>query len=177
MQSHETRLRRSVRADFRLIQSIVNEAARVYKGVIPEDCWKEPYMPEMELQAELAAGVIFWVYEKGNRVVGVMGLQEIQDVALIRHSYVLPARQNQGIGRELLAHLRTLTDHAILVGTWADAAWAVRFYEKNGFKPVTPSEKDRLLKRYWSISERQILSSVVLADERWFKQEDPGANR
>lgn len=148
--------------DFEMVYSIVNDAAQVYKGIIPEDCWKEPYMSKDELQHEIDEGVTFWGYEEDGELVGVMGLQHIQDVALIRHSYVRPLKQRQGVGGKLLFHLQEQTTQPILVGTWADAVWAVRFYEKNGFRLVSPEEKDLLLKKYWSISERQIESSVVL---------------
>jgi N-acetylglutamate synthase-like GNAT family acetyltransferase len=153
--------------DFEVIYSIINEAAQAYKNVIPNDCWKEPYMSKDELQREIDEGVVFWGYEEDGELVGVMGLQHIQDVALIRHSYVRPLKQNQGIGGKLLLHLQIQTAHPILVGTWADAVWAIRFYEKNGFQLVSQEEKDLLLKKYWSISERQIETSVVLADEKW----------
>jgi N-acetylglutamate synthase-like GNAT family acetyltransferase len=156
--------------DFEVIYSIINDAAQAYKGVIPIDCWKEPYMPKEELQQEMDTGVMFWGYEENGELIGVMGLQHIQEVALIRHSYVRPLKQNEGIGRELLFHLQRLTTRPILVGTWADAVWAIRFYEKNGFQLVSPEEKDILLKKYWTISERQIESSVVLADEAWFHE-------
>jgi N-acetylglutamate synthase-like GNAT family acetyltransferase len=155
-------------SEFETIYEIVNDAAQAYRGVIPKDCWKEPYMPKDELRHEMATGVVFWGYEEDGEVVGVMGLQPVQDVALIRHAYVRTARQNQGIGGELLSHLRTLTDRPILVGTWAAAVWAIRFYEKHGFRLVSPEEKDRLLQKYWSIPERQIETSVVLADQKWF---------
>jgi N-acetylglutamate synthase-like GNAT family acetyltransferase len=161
-------MRKCSSEDFEVIYSIINHAAKAYKGVIPDDCWKEPYMSKDELQREIDEGVEFFAYEKDGELVGVMGLQHIQDVALIRHSYVHPLKQNQGIGRKLLFHLQRQTTRPILIGTWARAVWAVRFYEKNGFQLVSTEEKDRLLKRYWSIPERQIESSVVLADRRWF---------
>ncbi len=157
-------------SEFETIYAIVNDAAQAYRGIIPKECWKEPYMPKDELRREMDAGVVFWGYEEGGEVVGVMGLQLVQDVALIRHAYVRTARQNQGIGGKLLSHLRTLTDRPILVGTWAAAVWAIRFYEKHGFRLVSPEEKDRLLRRYWSIPERQIETSVVLADQKWFER-------
>ncbi len=157
--------------DFEIIYSIINGAAQAYKGVIPDDCWKEPYMSKDELQRENEEGVVFWGYEEDGELVGVMGLQHIRDVALIRHSYVHSSKQNQGIGGKLLFHLRRQTARPILVGTWADAVWAIRFYEKNGFQLVSPEEKDMLLKKYWSIPERQIESSVVLVDEKWFDKQ------
>ena len=156
---------RLCRADeFALIYSIINEAAGAYQGIIPHDRWKEPYMPEEELQEEMQAGVTFWGYEKDGKLVGVMGIQPVQDVTLIRHAYVRPADQGQGIGGMLLAALRRQTTRPLLIGTWADAAWAIRFYEKHGFRLVSPEEKERLLRQYWSIPERQIATSVVLAD-------------
>ncbi|MGD0918545.1 MAG: GNAT family N-acetyltransferase [Thermodesulfobacteriota bacterium] len=161
------KIRRCDGTDFEVIYSIINDAAQAYKGVIPGDCWKEPYMPKDELRHEIDDGVIFWGYEEDGEPAGVMGLQQIQDVTLIRHSYVRTVKQNKGIGRELLFHLLKQTTRPILVGTWADAVWAVRFYEKNGFQLVSKEEKDQLLKRYWTISERQIETSVVLADEKW----------
>ncbi len=154
--------------DVALIFEIINEAAEVYKGVIPEDCWKEPYMPKSELQYEINKGVAFLGYEERGQLAGVMGIQPVKDVTLIRHAYVRPAYQNQGIGGKLLSALRQKTTGPLLIGTWADAVWAIRFYEKHGFKLVTAEQKDRLLRHYWSIPDRQIDTSVVLADGNWF---------
>lgn len=151
--------------DFKTVYAIINEAAQAYKGVIPADCWKEPYMSRDELRCEMEEGVAFWGYEEEGNLVGVMGIQPIKDVALIRHAYVRTARQNQGIGGKLLEHLRKQTSCPILVGTWADASWAIRFYEKHGFRLVSREEKDRLLREYWSIPDRQIETSVVLVNE------------
>ncbi|UCG04869.1 MAG: GNAT family N-acetyltransferase [Desulfobacterales bacterium] len=151
--------------DFDSIYSIINEAARVYRGVIPEDRWKEPYMSRDELQHEIDEGVVFWGYQQGAELVGVMGIQHVRDVTLIRHAYIRPANQNQGVGGKLLSELRNQTNRRILIGTWAAAVWAIRFYEKNGFRLVSPQEKDRLLKKYWSIPERQVETSVVLEDQ------------
>jgi N-acetylglutamate synthase-like GNAT family acetyltransferase len=148
--------------------AIINEAARAYQGVIPDDCWHEPYMPRDELLAEIAAGIDFWTYEANGEILGVMGRQPLAEVTLIRHAYVRTAAQQQGIGAQLLRHLRQDVVAPVLVGTWAAAWWAIRFYEKHGFKPVTPAEKERLLRRYWTISDRQVETSVVLADEKWF---------
>lgn len=161
-------IRRCNDDDFNIIYEIVNDAAQVYKGVIPADRWKEPYMPGEELQHEIDQGVVFWGYEEEGELVGVMGIQDVQDVTLIRHAYVRTAKQNQGIGGKLLSALREKTDCPILIGTWADAVWAIRFYEKYGFRLVSPEEKNRLLREYWSVPERQIETSVVLADRRWF---------
>jgi GNAT superfamily N-acetyltransferase len=145
------------------ILEIVNAAAEAYRGVIPDDCWHEPYMPEEELDAEIAAGVEFWGYETDGELVGVMGIQPVKDVVLIRHAYVRSEQQGEGIGRTLLEHLRGLTDRPILIGTWATAEWAIRFYERNGFELVSPERKSALLRTYWSIPDRQIEMSVVLA--------------
>ena len=147
---------------------IINAAAEAYRGVIPADRWHEPYMPEEELRSEIAAGVAFWGLEEDGELLGVMGIQPVRDVTLIRHAYVRPDAQRRGVGGRLLAHLRTLTDRPVLIGTWADAAWAVAFYEKHGFRRVTPEEKDRLLRTYWDIPARQVETSVVLADAAWF---------
>lgn len=154
-------------ADVPAICAVVNDAAEAYRGVIPPDRWHEPYMPEGELRREIAAGVAFWGLEAGGGLVGVMGLQGVQDVVLIRHAYVATTARRGGIGGRLLQHLLTQTDRPILVGTWAAATWAIRFYERHGFALAAPAEKARLLRRYWSIPDRQIETSVVLADARW----------
>ena len=154
--------------EFEVICSIINGAAQAYRGVIPEDCWKEPYMSKDELRHEMNEAIVFWGYEEDGELTGVMGIQHIQDVTLIRHAYVRTVKQNQSIGGKLLSFLREQTTRPVLVGTWADAVWAVRFYEKYGFQLVSSEEKDRLLRRYWSISERQIETSIVLADQKWF---------
>ena len=125
-------------------------------------------MPREELRHEIQGGVVFWGCKEHGRLRGVMGLQPVQDVTLIRHAYVRTSVQNRGVGGELLSFLKTRTTRPLLVGTWTDAVWAVRFYEKHGFRLVTPEEKDRLLKKYWSIPPRQIRTSVVLADGKWF---------
>jgi GNAT superfamily N-acetyltransferase len=158
-------IRQCHNSEFEMILAIINEAAQAYKGVIPLDRWKEPYMPEAELQEELDAGVIFWGYEAEGVLLGVMGIQPVQDVTLIRHAYVRPSSQGQGIGGKLLAALRRQTTRPLFVGTWADAVWAIRFYQKHGFQLLPPAEKERLLRKYWSIPERQIETSVVLADK------------
>ena len=149
--------------DFPAILEIINDAAQAYRSVIPADCWNDPYMPEQELRHEIADGVVFWGYEEGGELVGVMGIQDVADVTLIRHAYVRTSHRNRGIGAELLAHLESLTDRPLLIGTWAEASWAIRFYERHGFRLVEPAKKDRLLRKYWNISERQIETSVVLA--------------
>jgi GNAT superfamily N-acetyltransferase len=149
-------------ADFAAIHAIINEAAEAYRGVIPADCWHEPYMSEDALRREIDSGVEFWGWEDSGALAGVMGLQQVRDATLIRHAYVRTASQGKGIGSALL---RFLTDRAggpLLVGTWADAVWAVRLYQRHGFRLVTPDEKDRLLATYWAISPRQTETSVVL---------------
>ena len=148
--------------------AIINQAALAYKGVIPTDCWEEPYMPEAELRAEIAAGVNFWGCETEEGLVGVMGRQDLKDVTLIRHAYVDPAAQRQGVGGRLLAYLLQEIPGPILVGTWAAAWWAIRFYERHNFQLVTQTEKYRLLNTYWSISPRQAETSVVLGNSEWF---------
>ena len=148
------------------ILAIVNAAAEAYRGVIPADRWHEPYMSRDELDAEIGAGVAFWGHESDGALTGVMGIQPVGDVELIRHAYVLPAHQGEGVGTSLLRHLHRLSGRPMLVGTWADARWAIRFYERNGFALVSQAEKGELLRRYWTIPERQIESSVVLAENR-----------
>jgi N-acetylglutamate synthase-like GNAT family acetyltransferase len=160
-------IRRCDDRDLEPILSIVNEAAQAYKGVIPADRWTEPYMSPDELRHEIGAGVEFWGYEEDGSLTGVMGIQVVEDVTLIRHAYVRTARQRRGIGASLLDHLLGLASAPVLIGTWADAFWAIRFYERHGFHAVEPAEKDRLLKKYWKVPERQIETSVVLADRRW----------
>ena len=146
------------------VLAIVNAAAEAYRGVIPEDRWHEPYMSAAELEREIASGVEFWGLEDGSGVLaGVMGIQQVRDVDLIRHAYVRPGLQGGGIGRRLLEDLTARAERPLLVGTWAAATWAVRFYERNGFELVGREEKDRLLSTYWDIPERQVETSVVLA--------------
>ena len=145
------------------IFAIVNAAASVYRGVIPEDRWHEPYMPMSELEAEIAAGVEFWGLEEDGELVGVMGIQPVEDVELIRHAYVAPAWQGRGVGGALMAHLEARGSRQLLVGTWAAASWAIRFYERHGYVAVPRDQIAPLLRRYWSIAERQIETSVVLA--------------
>ena len=145
------------------ILDVVNAAAQRYKGAIPEDCWHEPYMSRSELERELAAGVEFTTHEIDGKLVGVMGMQPVRNVHLIRHAYVLPEYQGHGIGRQMLARLREATKGPILIGTWAAATWAIGFYERNGFRLVPESVKALLLRTYWTIPERQIDTSVVLA--------------
>ena len=156
-------------SDLDTILSIINEAAEAYRGVIPEDRMHDPYMSEDDLRHELVSGVRFWGWHEDGELLGVMGIQDVQDVTLIRHAYVRTAKRGHGIGGKLLSQLRNLTSRPVLIGTWAAATWAIDFYKKHGFRLTTPAEKDRLLKTYWSIPERQVETSVVLADEKWLE--------
>ena len=160
-------IRRCGSPDFEQIHTIINDGARAYKGIIPSDCWTQPYMSTNHLQHEMNEGVIFWGYEDSGTLSGVMGIQHVRGVTLIRHAYVLTASQKQGIGAQLLSHLRQLANDPVLIGTWADAIWAIRFYEKHGFQLVSPREKDQLLTKYWTIPDSQAETSVVLADAVW----------
>ena len=153
--------------DFEAVWSIINDGAEAYRGVIPADCWSEPYMSREELRHQMADGVRFRGYEEDGALAGVMGLQAVQDVTLIRHAYVRTGKQKLGIGGRLLSHLREMTRGPVLIGTWADAVWAIRFYERHGFSVVGAEEKDRLLRRYWKVPARQAEVSVVLAEEGW----------
>lgn len=166
-------IRKAVDADFTAILTIINDAARAYRGVIPADRWHEPYMLGDELTKEIANGIVFWVAEHDGRVVGVMGMQDKGDVALVRHAYVAPTIQRGGVGTRLLRHVESQIDKPILIGTWAAASWAIDFYQRNGFAVVSTSDKDRLLRTYWSIPARQIETSVVLANRRWLEAELP----
>lgn len=157
-------IRRCEERDFDQIWSVINDGAQAYKGIIPTDCWTEPYMSREELRAEIENGVTFWGYEENGALTGVMGIQPVEDVTLIRHAYVRTSTQRQGIGACLLAQLRKLAQGAVLVGTWADAVWAIRFYERHGFHLVAPEQRGRLLRKYWKVPDRQVDTSVVLAD-------------
>jgi GNAT superfamily N-acetyltransferase len=167
MEEHSRMIRPCDERDFEMIWEIVNDGAQAYKGIIPADRWHEPYMTRDELRHEIEAGVTFWGFDEDGALAGVMGIQPVEDVTLIRHAYVRTGWQKRGIGALLLERLKTLTETPLLVGTWTDARWAIGFYEKHGFQIVTDKEKDFLLRRYWKIPERQIETSVVLADERW----------
>jgi GNAT superfamily N-acetyltransferase len=146
------------------IRAIINAAAEAYRGVIPADRWHEPYMTSQELDGEIAAKVVFWGNEQDGALVGVMGIQEVRDVNLIRHAYVLPGSQRRGVGAALIKHLQNLSARRMLVGTWAAATWAIDFYRRYGFEPVSRERTTELLKTYWTISDRQIETSVVLAN-------------
>jgi GNAT superfamily N-acetyltransferase len=156
--------------DFDEMLAIINDAAHAYRGVIPADRWQEPYLSGTDLRREIDGGVVFWGAEMGGALVGVMGIQDVADVTLIRHAYVRTAVRGRGIGGRLIAHLKSLARRPMLVGTWAAASWAIRFYERHGFERVNPEEKNRLLQKYWTIPSRQIETSVVLADRDWFRR-------
>jgi len=157
----------SEKTDFEEILTTINDAALAYKDVIPGDRWHEPYMSEEELQSQIDDGVQFWCYRENNKIVGVMGIQDKPDVTLIRHAYVKTMARNKGIGGKLLDHLSDLATKPILIGTWADAIWAINFYKKRGFNLVSHDDKERLLRKYWTIPPRQIETSVVLASSNW----------
>jgi len=154
-------------SDFETIYAIINDAAQAYKGIIPADRWHEPYMARDELTREMEEDVVFWGLERDGALVGVMGIQDRGEVVLIRHAYVATRARRQGIGTRLLQHLESTVERPVLVGTWAAARWAIAFYQKNGYQLVSEVEKDRLLQRYWRIPERQVETSVVLANKRW----------
>ncbi len=156
-------IRECTESDFKAILEIINDAAKAYKGIIPDDRWHEPYMTFEEIQHAVEDGVIFRGFEQKDNLLGVMGIQDRGDVTLIRHAYVRTRYRKQGIGAQLLGYLENLTEKPILVGTWKDASWAISFYKKMGYFLVADKEKNRLLRKYWSIPERQIETSVVLA--------------
>ena len=153
--------------DFNIIHEIINDASIAYKGIIPTDRWKEPYMPKEELKIQIREGVEFWNYEEDKEIMGVMGIQFKNDVTLICHAYVRTVARQKGIGGKLLKHLIEMVETPILIGTWADASWAISFYKKHGFRLLSDEEKNRLLKIYWSIPERQVETSIVLASQDW----------
>jgi GNAT superfamily N-acetyltransferase len=163
-------IRKCTDEDLEVIFQIVNDAATAYKGVIPEDCWHEPYMTLEQLKWEIDDGVCFWGFADENGLIGIMGIQDKGEVTLIRHAYVLTEKRNLGFGTQLLRYLETTTEKPLLIGTWADAAWAVAFYRKNGYRLLPTDEKNRLLKKFWTISQRQIETSVVLANAKWTNQ-------
>jgi len=154
---------KSEQADFKEIYVIINDGASAYRGIIPADRWHEPYMTAAELKEQIDDGVQFWIYRENDEILGVMGIQDKTTVTLIRHAYVRTKERKKGIGGKLLQHLCALTANPILIGTWADAIWAIEFYRKHGFRLVSEEEKNKLLQTYWSIPVRQIETSVVLA--------------
>ena len=157
----------SKKSDFKDIFEIINDAASAYKGIIPTDRWHEPYMSEQELQTQIEDGIKFWCFVDNDNIIGVMGIQDKSDVTLIRHAYVRTTARNKGVGSKLLNYLSELTTKPILVGTWADATWAINFYKKYGFNLVSFEEKEKLLRKYWTIPLRQIETSVVLSSSNW----------
>ena len=168
-------IRKCKKSDFNTILEIINDAAQAYKGIIPPDRWHEPYMSFAELRAQIDDGIVFWGLERNGQLLGVMGIQDKGDVTLIRHAYVVPRAQKRGIGKKLLQYLESMTEKPILIGTWAAASWAVSFYQKNGYSLVSEEEKDRLLRKYWSIPERQVETSVVLANPAWYRTQSDGS--
>jgi len=154
-------------SDLQDIYDIINDGAQAYKNIIPADRYHEPYMPEKELEGQISQGVEFWKYIEGNDILGVMGIQYKGEVTLIRHAYVRTSQRSKGIGGKLLEHLRSMTTTPILIGTWADAGWAIGFYQKHGFRVLEREEKNALLRKYWTIPERQVETSVVLASRNW----------
>ena len=149
--------------DYSKILNVINDAASKYKGIIPDDCWHEPYMPKHELEDEFKNGVRMFGYQYNNELIGVIGFQEIKEVVLIRHAYTLTKHQGKGKGSELLEFLLEKNKNSrLLVGTWKSAIWAIKFYEKFGFTVHTDKESSMLLKKYWSITSKQIENSVVL---------------
>ena len=152
-------IRRCKPTDMETVCRIINDGAFAYKGVIPWDCWHEPYMSSAELMGEMGT-MTFFGWEEEGRLLGVMGFQPVRDVTLIRHAYILRDQQRRGIGSSLLRYMKGLTKTRLLVGTWSDATWAIQFYEKQGFR-LLPN-KDDLLRKYWDIPQKQIESSVVL---------------
>lgn len=147
-----------------MLLAIINDAALAYRGVIPEDCWQDPYMPQDALRKEMADGVVFWVAEENRQLEGVMGMQDRAEVVLVRHAYVAPASQGKGVGTMLLRHLEALTAKPVLIGTWSDATWAIQFYLRNGYSIVPAQHGSVLLQKYWSVPARQIETSLVLAN-------------
>ena len=160
-------IRKCEQKDFDEIYEIINDAATAYGGIIPADRWHEPYMTQEELKRQIDEGVQFWSYTEDGKIIGVMGIQFKGDVTLIRHAYTRITQRNKGIGSKLLKHLCALSVTPVLVGTWADAKWAIAFYQKHGFRLLGKEEKDNLLRKYWAIPLRQIETSVVLANSDW----------
>ncbi len=169
-------IRKCTESDFETIFEIINDAAMAYKGIIPDDRWHEPYMPKVEVRQQIEDGVIFWGFQQDRKLLGVMGIQGKGDVVLIRHAYVRPKFRKQGIGEKLLRYLEGTTEKPILIGTWKAASWAISFYEKNGYVRVSEAETDRLLRKYWNIPERQIETSVVLANQTFLRQSENEIN-
>ncbi|MFC2030154.1 GNAT family N-acetyltransferase [Chloroflexota bacterium] len=162
-------IRVCIDTDTETIYDIINDSARAYEGHIPPDRYHQPYMAKDELLAEIVDGIVFHGYEDRGSLVAIMGIQDRGPVILIRHAYTRTEERGKGFGTRLLGHLLELTTKPVLIGTWRDAEWAVRFYQKHGFKLVDEEQKDRLLREYWSIPQRQVETSVVLADSRYWE--------
>ena len=158
---------KSEQNDFDTIYEIINDAASAYRGIIPVDRWHEPYMTKEELEKQIEEGVQFWKYSENDKIIGVMGIQFKENVTLIRHAYVRTLERKKGIGSKLLQHLCKSVTTPILIGTWADAKWAIEFYQKHGFRLLPEEERNNLLQKYWSVPIRQIETSVVLASTNW----------
>jgi GNAT superfamily N-acetyltransferase len=154
-------------ADTPTIAAVINDGAQAYRGVIPDDCWSEPYMPLVELEQEIAAGVRFYGFETAGALTGVMGIQDRGEVDLIRHAYVRTAQRRAGIGGALLKHIDALSPRPILLGTWAASTWALDFYCKHGYRILDRAQTNQLLRRFWTVPEEQMATSVVLANPRW----------
>ena len=170
-------IRECVQADFDAILAVINDSAQAYRGVIPADCWHDPYMSAEELRQEMKDGVTFRCMEKDAGIIGVMGFQDKGEVALIRHAYVSTPCRGRSVGTKLLKHIEAVVRQPILIGTWAAATWAISFYEKNGYTRVAERQKNELLRKYWSIPDRQIDASVVLADAKWVTAQVPRHRR
>ena len=168
-------IRACTEAEFKTVLDTINDGAKAYRGVIPADRLGDPYLSAEALRREMDAGVQFWAATEDDAVLGVMGVQPAQDVTLIRHAYVRTASQGRGMGGKLLAHLRASRTTPVLMGAWADAVWAIRFYQRHGFRVVGPETKVRLLRQYWTVPERQIETSVVLADAAWWAAQGDGS--
>ena len=163
-------IRNATESDYSAILEVINDAAMAYKGIIPADRWHEPYMTRAELEAQVEEGVHFICSLEDGKLVGVMGIQDREEVNLIRHAYVSTQLRGKGIGTQLLRELINSSQKPILIGTWKAASWAIRFYEKHGFSMVSEGDKNVLLKKFWSIPDRQVETSVVLADSRYREQ-------
>ena len=170
-------IRRCLDNEFDTIYEIINDGAKAYKGVIPDDRWHEPYMSRSELKQQIREGVDFWGLDENGTLCGVMGIQEMGDVTLIRHAYVRTSEQRRGIGGQLLELLREQSDKPFLIGMWMEATWAIKFYEKHGFQQIPKDRISDLLEKYWSIPKRQVETSTVLADDKWFKTKKRANNR
>ncbi len=155
--------------DFDEILAVINDGATAYRDVIPADCYHEPYMSKQDLRIALKEGITFWAKENDEAICGIMGIQNVDDVTLIRHAYVRTSQQRNGVGSKLLSHLLRLANLPVLVGTWRAADWAIQFYRQHGFEILSQEHMSEILQRYWSISERQIETSVVLAQRSWLK--------